>query len=171
MPRPHAGRASCCLLRTRACAKSTRFSANVCRFPQSAGRSSRARPARVVPRHAERRTLRDRHLLGRHRRRRRPALVRHHRPPAVPSPGDPLVAARIAALEARGRSGFEEYMIPCAIVRLKQGFGRLIRSKSDRGLIVLLDGRALACGTAHDRRRAAARDAHRRTRGARGVLG
>ena len=34
-------------------------------------------------------------------------------------------------------------MIPCAIVRLKQGFGRLIRSKCDRGLIALLDGRAL----------------------------
>ncbi|HEV8022918.1 MAG TPA: ATP-dependent DNA helicase, partial [Candidatus Lustribacter sp.] len=61
-----------------------------------------------------------------------------------PSPGDPLVAARIAALEARGRSGFEAYMIPCAIVRLKQGFGRLIRSKTDRGLIALLDGRALS---------------------------
>jgi ATP-dependent DNA helicase DinG len=60
-----------------------------------------------------------------------------------PSPADPLVAARIAALEARGRSGFEAYMIPYAIVRLKQGFGRLIRSKSDRGLIALLDGRAL----------------------------
>jgi ATP-dependent DNA helicase DinG len=61
-----------------------------------------------------------------------------------PSPADPLVAARIAALEARGRSGFEAYMIPSAIVRLKQGFGRLIRSKSDRGLIALLDGRALS---------------------------
>jgi len=60
-----------------------------------------------------------------------------------PSPADPLVAARIAALEARGQSGFEAYMIPSAIVRLKQGFGRLIRSKSDRGLIALLDGRAL----------------------------
>ncbi len=61
-----------------------------------------------------------------------------------PSPADPLVAARIAALEARGRSGFEAYMIPSAIVRLKQGFGRLIRSKSDRGLLALLDGRALS---------------------------
>jgi len=60
-----------------------------------------------------------------------------------PSPADPLVAARLAALEARGKSSFEHYMIPSAIVRLKQGFGRLIRSKADRGLIVLLDGRAL----------------------------
>ncbi len=59
-----------------------------------------------------------------------------------PSPSEPLVAARIAALEARGKSGFEHYMIPSAIVRLKQGFGRLIRSTSDRGVVALLDGRA-----------------------------
>ena len=59
-----------------------------------------------------------------------------------PSPSDPLVAARLAAIEARGESGFASYMIPSAIVRLKQGFGRLIRSKSDRGLLALLDGRA-----------------------------
>jgi ATP-dependent DNA helicase DinG len=59
-----------------------------------------------------------------------------------PSPSDPLVAARVRALEARGLDGFEQYMIPAAIVRLKQGFGRLIRSMSDTGLVALLDGRA-----------------------------
>jgi ATP-dependent DNA helicase DinG len=59
-----------------------------------------------------------------------------------PSPNEPLVAARMAALEARGQSAFEGYMIPSAIVRLKQGFGRLIRSKTDRGVVALLDGRA-----------------------------
>jgi len=59
-----------------------------------------------------------------------------------PSPYDPIIAARLAALEAAGHPSFEEYMIPAAIVRLKQGFGRLIRSKSDKGAIVLLDGRA-----------------------------
>ena len=59
-----------------------------------------------------------------------------------PSPSEPLVAARIAALEAQGRSGFEHYMIPSAIMRLKQGFGRLIRSTTDRGVVALLDGRA-----------------------------
>ncbi len=59
-----------------------------------------------------------------------------------PSPADPLVQARIEALEARGLSGFDYYMIPAAIVRLKQGFGRLVRSKSDRGMVALLDGRA-----------------------------
>jgi ATP-dependent DNA helicase DinG len=61
-----------------------------------------------------------------------------------PSPHEPLVAARIAALEAKGRSGFEHYMIPSAIVRLKQGFGRLIRSTTDRGVVALLDGRAVS---------------------------
>lgn len=59
-----------------------------------------------------------------------------------PSPADPLVAARVKALEARGKDGFEHYMIPAAIVRLKQGFGRLIRSTSDKGVVALLDGRA-----------------------------
>ncbi|MBC5801239.1 MAG: ATP-dependent DNA helicase [Candidatus Eremiobacteraeota bacterium] len=61
-----------------------------------------------------------------------------------PSPADPLVAARVAAIESAGGHSFEDYMIPSAIVRLKQGFGRLIRTKSDRGLVVLLDGRAVA---------------------------
>ncbi|MGC1381563.1 MAG: ATP-dependent DNA helicase [Candidatus Baltobacteraceae bacterium] len=59
-----------------------------------------------------------------------------------PSPTDPLVMARVRALEARGLDGFEHYMVPAATVRLKQGFGRLIRSGTDRGLIALLDGRA-----------------------------
>ncbi len=59
-----------------------------------------------------------------------------------PSPADPIVAARLAALEAAGLSSFDEFMVPSAIVRLKQGFGRLIRSKTDRGAVVLLDGRA-----------------------------
>jgi ATP-dependent DNA helicase DinG len=59
-----------------------------------------------------------------------------------PSPSDPLVMARVRALEERGLDGFENYMIPAATVRLKQGFGRLIRSSGDRGLVALLDGRA-----------------------------
>ncbi|MGA8574476.1 MAG: ATP-dependent DNA helicase [Candidatus Cybelea sp.] len=61
-----------------------------------------------------------------------------------PSPRDPLVMARLRALQARGLDGFEHYMIPAATVRLKQGFGRLIRSSRDRGLLALLDGRALS---------------------------
>ncbi len=59
-----------------------------------------------------------------------------------PSPADPLVSARVKSLEARGKDGFEHYMIPAAIVRLKQGFGRLIRSTTDKGVVALLDGRA-----------------------------
>ncbi|HEY1655835.1 MAG TPA: ATP-dependent DNA helicase [Candidatus Tumulicola sp.] len=61
-----------------------------------------------------------------------------------PTPTDPLVMARVRALEARGLGGFEHYMIPAATVRLKQGFGRLIRSTTDRGVVALLDGRAAA---------------------------
>jgi len=61
-----------------------------------------------------------------------------------PSPADPVVAARLAAIDAAGGRSFEDYMIPSAIVRLKQGFGRLIRAKTDRGLVVLLDGRAIS---------------------------
>ncbi|MDQ6932597.1 MAG: ATP-dependent DNA helicase, partial [Candidatus Eremiobacteraeota bacterium] len=60
-----------------------------------------------------------------------------------PSPADPLIAARMEALEARGVASFEAYMVPAATGRLKQGFGRLIRSKTDRGLVALLDGRAV----------------------------
>jgi ATP-dependent DNA helicase DinG len=61
-----------------------------------------------------------------------------------PSPSDPLVAARMESLEARGLDAFERYMIPSATVRLKQGFGRLIRSSADKGVVALLDGRAAA---------------------------
>ena len=56
-------------------------------------------------------------------------------------PSEPLTAARIEALEADGRSGFADYMLPHAALRLKQGFGRLIRSRADRGAVLLLDGR------------------------------
>ncbi len=59
-----------------------------------------------------------------------------------PSPQDPLVAARMAWLEEHGEDAFTGYMVPAAITRLKQGFGRLIRSSADRGALVLLDGRA-----------------------------
>jgi ATP-dependent DNA helicase DinG len=59
-----------------------------------------------------------------------------------PSPDEPLVMARVRSLEARGMSGFDHYMIPAAAVRLKQGFGRLIRNTADRGVVAILDGRA-----------------------------
>jgi ATP-dependent DNA helicase DinG len=60
-------------------------------------------------------------------------------PFAVPS--DPIVAARVRALQEDGRNAFAEYQVPEAVLALKQGFGRLIRSKSDRGILVILDNR------------------------------
>lgn len=60
-------------------------------------------------------------------------------PFAVPS--DPVVAARIRAVNEEGGNAFYDYQIPQAALFLKQGFGRLIRSRSDRGVLVLLDNR------------------------------
>src|SRR5215469_14197972 len=58
-----------------------------------------------------------------------------------PPPDDPIIAARSMLLEESGVDPFEALMVPAAIVRLKQGLGRLIRSRSDRGLMCILDGR------------------------------
>src|SRR5271165_3305964 len=60
-------------------------------------------------------------------------------PFAVPS--DPVVAARVRALQEEGRNPFAEFQVPEAVLALKQGFGRLIRSKTDRGVLALLDSR------------------------------
>jgi len=60
-------------------------------------------------------------------------------PFAVPS--DPIVAARVRALDEEGRNAFAEYQVPQAVLALKQGFGRLIRAKTDRGVLSLLDNR------------------------------
>jgi ATP-dependent DNA helicase DinG len=62
-------------------------------------------------------------------------------PFAVPS--DPVVAARVKAIDAGGGNAFFEYQVPSAVITLKQGFGRLIRSLHDRGLLALLDTRIL----------------------------
>ncbi len=62
-------------------------------------------------------------------------------PFAVPS--DPVVAARVKAIDAGGGNAFFQYQVPAAVITLKQGFGRLIRSLHDRGLLVLLDNRIL----------------------------
>jgi ATP-dependent DNA helicase DinG len=58
-------------------------------------------------------------------------------------PNDPVVAARIHAINADGGNAFYDYQVPAAVITLKQGFGRLIRSLEDRGLLVLLDNRIL----------------------------
>ena len=60
-------------------------------------------------------------------------------PFAVPS--DPIVAARVRALQEDGRNPFAEYQVPEAVLALKQGFGRLIRAHTDRGVLAILDNR------------------------------
>jgi ATP-dependent DNA helicase DinG len=57
------------------------------------------------------------------------------------SPGHPLTAARIEQLEARGEEPFSAYQLPEAALALRQGFGRLIRTRADRGIVALLDVR------------------------------
>jgi ATP-dependent DNA helicase DinG len=58
-------------------------------------------------------------------------------------PNDPVVAARIGAINSAGGNAFFEYQVPAAVISLKQGFGRLIRSVKDRGVLALLDNRLL----------------------------
>ncbi|HYE24981.1 MAG TPA: ATP-dependent DNA helicase, partial [Clostridia bacterium] len=62
-------------------------------------------------------------------------------PFAVPS--DPVVAARVRAIDDNGGNAFFDYQVPSAVITLKQGFGRLIRSLHDRGVLALLDNRIL----------------------------
>jgi len=58
-------------------------------------------------------------------------------------PDHPLIEARIEAIEARGGDSFREFSLPEAILKFRQGVGRLIRTRSDRGIVVLLDNRVL----------------------------
>jgi ATP-dependent DNA helicase DinG len=62
------------------------------------------------------------------------------------SPDDPLTKARIAHLQRRGENAFRDYQLPEAVLALKQGVGRLIRSETDRGMIVIADPRLLTKG-------------------------
>jgi ATP-dependent DNA helicase DinG len=69
------------------------------------------------------------------------ALVINKLPFKVPS--EPLTAARLERLAEQGQDGFFHYLLPHAALKLKQGFGRLIRSRRDLGVVVLLDSRAV----------------------------
>jgi ATP-dependent DNA helicase DinG len=62
------------------------------------------------------------------------------------SPGDPVTAARIDAIKADGRDAFAEYQVPLAILALQQGLGRLIRHRTDRGVLAILDPRLKTMG-------------------------
>jgi ATP-dependent DNA helicase DinG len=62
------------------------------------------------------------------------------------SPGDPVTSARIEAINACGGDAFAEYQVPLAILSLQQGLGRLIRHRSDRGVLAILDSRLSTTG-------------------------
>ncbi|SRR6266567_2828854 len=59
-------------------------------------------------------------------------------------PDHPLIEARIEAIEARGGNSFSEFSLPEAILKFRQGVGRLIRTRSDTGIVVVLDNRILS---------------------------
>jgi ATP-dependent DNA helicase DinG len=59
------------------------------------------------------------------------------------TPGEPVFQARCEALERKGGSSFMELSLPEAVMKFKQGFGRLMRRSSDHGVVAVLDGRLL----------------------------
>ncbi|MCU0607209.1 MAG: exonuclease domain-containing protein [Candidatus Edwardsbacteria bacterium] len=69
-------------------------------------------------------------------------LVMARLPFAVPN--DPLVSARCQAIESEGGSSFHKYLLPEAVIRFRQGFGRLIRSRTDQGLVIVGDSRIVS---------------------------
>jgi len=71
------------------------------------------------------------------------SLVAIDKLPFAP-PDDPVLAARVARLQAQGRNGFRDYQLPHAITLLRQGAGRLIRGEHDRGVLMILDERLLS---------------------------
>jgi ATP-dependent DNA helicase DinG len=59
-------------------------------------------------------------------------------------PNDPVVSARIDKLKAEGENAFAKYQLPNAVLRTRQGAGRLIRTATDRGVVMILDSRIIS---------------------------
>jgi ATP-dependent DNA helicase DinG len=59
------------------------------------------------------------------------------------APDQPLLAGRLEQISQTGGNPFNDYQLPSAIIKFKQGFGRLIRSKTDSGIVVVLDSRII----------------------------
>jgi ATP-dependent DNA helicase DinG len=58
-------------------------------------------------------------------------------------PTEPVLEARCKRIEEQGGNPFQEYIVPQAVLKFKQGFGRLIRKRSDRGAVLILDRRII----------------------------
>ncbi len=58
-------------------------------------------------------------------------------------PSDPVVEAKCELLEQEGKNPFMDYMLPESIIKLKQGFGRLIRTRTDKGIVIITDNRLM----------------------------
>ena len=111
-----------------------------------AGHGAARRVARRVPPHAQRRAAGDVEFLAGRRCRRRPVELRDHRQAAVCLARRSGDRGADGSLTAEGADPFGDYQVPLAILALLQGLGRLIRHRSDRGVLAILDPRLRSMG-------------------------